>query len=125
MKIDKLKAALAKVADPRRTDRDHVLHKLEDILIIGLCMFVCNGSDFADMEEFGTDKREKWLKNFLELPNGIPDSDTFRRIFERIAPKALAECLDETLPLAGQPDCIESAKIDIWDKKSCKHLTLT
>lgn len=88
MKIDKLKASLAKVEDPRRTDRGHVLHKLEDILIIGLCTFVCNGSDFADMEEFGTE-REEWLKNFLELPNGIPDSDTFRRIFERIDPKAL------------------------------------
>ena len=75
MKIDKLKASLAKVEDPRRTDRGHVLHKLEDILIIGLCTFACNGSDFADMEEFGTE-REEWLKNFLELPNGIPNSDT-------------------------------------------------
>ena len=56
MKIDKLKASLAKVEDPRRTDRGHVLHKLEDILIIGLCTFVCNGSDFADMEEFGDRK---------------------------------------------------------------------
>lgn len=96
MKIDKLKAALAKVEDPRRTDRGHVLHKLEDILIIGLCTFICNGSDFADMEEFGTE-REEWLKNFLELPNGIPDSDTFRRIFERINPKALAKCLYDWL----------------------------
>ena len=96
MKTDNLKAALAKVEDPRRTDRGHVLHKLEDILIIGLCTFICNGSDFADMEEFGTE-REEWLKNFLELPNGIPDSDTFRRVFERINPKALAECLYDWL----------------------------
>ena len=37
------------------------------------------------MEEFGTE-REKWLRNFLELPHGIPESDAFRRVFERLKP---------------------------------------
>ena len=31
--------------------------------------------------------------DFLELPNGIPDSDTFRRLFERLNPAELSECL--------------------------------
>jgi predicted transposase YbfD/YdcC len=48
------------------------------------------------MEEFGNDRRE-WLGTFLELPNGIPDSDTFRRVFERVNPTALAKCLNEWL----------------------------
>ena len=60
MEIERLKTALEKVEDPRRTDRGHVLHKLEDILIIGLCTLVCNGSDFSDMEDFGRE-REEWL----------------------------------------------------------------
>ncbi len=55
--------------------------KLEDIIIIGLSTLICNGQNFEDMEEFGKQRRE-WLGNFLELPNGIPDSDTFRRVFE-------------------------------------------
>lgn len=96
MEIERLKTALEKVEDPRRTDRGHVLHKLEDILIIGLCTLVCNGSDFSDMEDFGRE-REEWLRKFLELPNGIPDSDTFRRIFERLNPKMLAESLYDWL----------------------------
>lgn len=33
------------------------------------------------------------MRKFLELPNGIPDSDTFRRLFERLDPRALSECL--------------------------------
>jgi predicted transposase YbfD/YdcC len=45
------------------------------------------------MEEFGKE-REEWLRNFLELPNGIPDSDTFRRIFERLRPEELSKCLN-------------------------------
>lgn len=69
---------------------------MEDIIIIGLCTVVCGGEDFPDMEEFGKE-REEWLQKFLELPHGIPDSDTFRRVFERIDPEALSECLYDWL----------------------------
>ena len=91
MKIAELKVSLKQMEDPRRTTKGNFLHKLEDI-IIGLCSLICNGSDFVDMEEFG-EARQEWLKQFLELPNGIPDSDTFRRVFECLNPTALAECL--------------------------------
>jgi len=96
MRIEGLKTAISQLEDPRRTDRGHLLHRLEDIIIIGLCTFVCNGSDFIDMEDFGKERKE-WLKNFLELPNGIPDSGTFRRVFERLEPSALSECLYDWL----------------------------
>ena len=91
-----MKKALERVEDPRRTVGGHILHKLEDIIIIGLCTLLCNGEDFTDMEAFG-ELREEWLRKFLELPHGIPDSDTFRRVFERINPEALAECLYDWL----------------------------
>ena len=58
-----------------------------DILVISLCLTLSAGEDFVDMEDFCNDRIE-WLKGFLELPNGIPDSDTFRRMFERA--KAMA-----------------------------------
>jgi predicted transposase YbfD/YdcC len=57
---------------------------------------MCKGEDFTDMEDFGNE-REKWLKTFLELPNGIPDSDTFRRVFERINPAELSKALYDWL----------------------------
>ena len=96
MEMKGLKKSLARIEDPRRTDRGNIRHRLEDILIIGLCTLICNGEDFADMEEFGK-QREEWLRTFLTLPNGIPDSDTFRRVFERINPEALSECLYDWL----------------------------
>ena len=96
MELKELIKKLEKVEDPRRTDRGHILHKLVDILIIALCCLICNGTDFEDMEDFGKE-REEWLKTFLELPNGIPSSDTFRRIFEQIDPNALSECLYDWL----------------------------
>ena len=92
MKIEKLKGRLARMNDPRRTNCGNIRHRLEDIVIIGLCCIICGGEDFADMEEFGKE-REVFLRKFLELPNGIPDSDTFRRLFERLDPQELSECL--------------------------------
>jgi len=71
---------------------------LVDILVIGLCSTLSAGEDFVDMEDFGND-RIGWLKGFLELPNGIPDSDTFRRVFERINPVELKTCLTDWLDL--------------------------
>ncbi|MDR2524578.1 MAG: ISAs1 family transposase, partial [Oscillospiraceae bacterium] len=57
---------------------------------------MCKGEDFTDMEDFGNE-REEWLKTLPELPNGTPDSDTFRRVFERINPEELADALCDWL----------------------------
>jgi predicted transposase YbfD/YdcC len=43
------------------------------------------------MEEFGLAK-ETWLRQFLELPNGIPSHDTFGRVLARLNPKAFQQC---------------------------------
>lgn len=45
------------------------------------------------MEDFGR-TREEWLKQFIELPNVIPDSsDIFCRVFECLNMKDLSQCL--------------------------------
>lgn len=93
MEIERLKRELGKIREPRRTRYGHICHKLNDIIIIGLCTVICGGEDFADMEEFGKTRKE-YLAKFLELPNGIPDSDTFRRVFERINPSELSVALN-------------------------------
>ena len=65
---------------------------------------ICGGTDFEHMEDTGYGKLE-WFKERLELPNGIPDSDTFRRVFERLNPKELAEILQETVAIDGKTIC--------------------
>ncbi len=77
--------------DPRR-QYGNIRHKLEDIIIIGLCTFICGGTDYVDMEEFGK-SRQEYLAKFLELPSGIPDCDTFRRVLEKLNPAELSSCL--------------------------------
>ena len=89
---EELKEGIKKIREPRRTGYGNIRHKLEDIIIIGLCTIICGGEDFADMEEFGK-SRQEYLSKFLELPNGIPDSDTFRRVFEKLDPSEVSSCL--------------------------------
>ena len=97
MKIQLLKEKLTRVKDPRR-QWGNKRHRLEDILIMGFCTIVCGGEDFTDMENFGIEKLE-WLRTFLTLTHGIPDSDTFRRVFERIDPVELGEILRDWLDI--------------------------
>lgn len=95
MEIKKLLDGIKTVEDPRRR-WGNLRHKLEDILVIGLCSVICMGEDYEDMELFGQERQE-WLRTFLELPNGIPDSDTFRRVFERVNPAHISKWLNDWL----------------------------
>jgi predicted transposase YbfD/YdcC len=73
------------IDDPRvdRTKR----HLLLDIIVVAICGVICGADGWVAIEEFGKAK-EKWLRTFLELPNGIPSHDTFGRVFGRIDPEA-------------------------------------
>jgi predicted transposase YbfD/YdcC len=88
MKIEEIIEAVKGVEDPRRKG-GNLRHRLEDILVIGLCTILSGGEDFVDMEEVGKERYDRF-KAFLELPNGIPDSDTFRRVFEKLNPQGLS-----------------------------------
>lgn len=65
------------IADPRA---HNVSHKLTDILVIAICAVICGANTFIEMEQYGQGKQDK-LKAFLELKNGVPSHDTFRRVF--------------------------------------------
>lgn len=48
--------------------------------MIALCGVICGADGWAEIEEFGKDRRS-WFKLFLDLPYGIPVEDTYRRVF--------------------------------------------
>lgn len=92
MEIKKLKEEIKNISEPRRTAYGNIRHKLKEIIIIGLCTVICGGEDFAYMKEFGKSRKE-YLAKILGLSNGIPDSDTFRRVFEKLNPSELSSCM--------------------------------
>lgn len=70
------------VKDPRDLSVDHLLI---EIITIALCAVICGADSWVEIEQFGQAK-EKWLRKFLILPNGIPSHDTFGRVFGVIDP---------------------------------------
>ena len=49
-------------------------HKLIDIITIAICAVICGADGWVSIETYGLAKHQ-WLKQFLELPNGIPSHD--------------------------------------------------
>jgi predicted transposase YbfD/YdcC len=87
---------LGEIHEPRRTGYGNIQHKLIDIIVIGFTATLCNNDEFEEMEEFGRLK-QGFFKQFLELPNGIPDESTFRKAINRLEPVPLHKSLDRWL----------------------------
>jgi len=66
-------------------------HKLSDILVIAVCAVLCGAESYPAIEDFGHE-REDWLKQFLELPAGIPSHDTFNRVLRLLDPLPFQAC---------------------------------
>ncbi len=80
---------LADVPAPRIAR--HRWHKLSDILVIAVCAVLCGAESDPAIEDFGHERAE-WLKQFLELPEGIPSHDTFNRVLRLLDPVQFQAC---------------------------------
>lgn len=69
--------------DPR--GKQGVLHPFISIVMIALLATIGGATGWEDIETYGLSHFE-WLSSFLKLPFGIPSTDTYRRLFERISP---------------------------------------
>ena len=105
----------SKLTDPR-IDRTKE-HKLIDLLTIAICGMICGADNWVAMEQYGKSKQE-WLKQFLELPNGIPSHDTIARVFARLDPLEFEQCFRDWVKTIS--DLIPGEIISI-DGKTLKH----
>ncbi len=66
-------------------------HNLIDILVIGVIGVLCGAKSWEDTEMIANEKKD-WLKDFLELPNGIPSHDTISRVFHKLSATKFESC---------------------------------
>jgi predicted transposase YbfD/YdcC len=99
--LEALIKELAAIEDPRREWK--VEHRLLDILTIAVCAVLGEAESFEDIALYGRCKRE-WLEGFLELPNGIPSHDTFRRVLMLVDPDAFERCFLGWVRAAFRPE---------------------
>ena len=72
------------------------------MLVIALCAVLCGADGFNEIEAWAQAK-EPWLRERLELPNGIPSHDTFNRVFSRLDPEAFTACFVRWVEALREP----------------------
>jgi len=82
----------SRLKDPRTGNARR--HDFLELLMIALCSCLCGGTTCTDMAEFAEDK-EPFLRDFLDLKNGLPSHDTFSRLFRLLDPVAFGECFSQ------------------------------
>src|SRR3954447_17491300 len=92
------------IADPRRQCRN-LKHRLEDILVLGLCGTLAGCEDFTEMVTWAGINLD-FFRTFLTLPHGIPSHDTFLRVFAVVPPATLqVVLLPWLMKRRGLPPC--------------------
>ncbi len=97
------------VRDPRA--QHSIDHLLLDMIVITLCATICGANDWEAVAEYGRTKYE-WLKTFLPLPHGIPDHDTFSRLFARLNPEELQGCFINWMQAVHQVTVSDLMNVD-------------
>jgi predicted transposase YbfD/YdcC len=101
--------------DPRT---DYLIeHCLLDIVGITICAVICGADSWVEIEEYGNSKCE-WLKEFLELPNGIPSHDTISRLFAQLDPEKLQSCFLSWIKTIAQ---LTQGEVIAIDGKTLRH----
>jgi predicted transposase YbfD/YdcC len=66
-------------------------HSLINIITIAICAVICGADNFVSMASLGRAKKE-WFETFLDLPNGVPNHDTFNDVINRLDQNSFALC---------------------------------
>lgn len=82
------------LTDPR--GKQGVLHPFMSIVMIAILATIGGAKGWEDIEIYGVSHKD-WLSSFLNLPFGIPTTDTYRRLFEKISPTALVQSFNNWL----------------------------
>lgn len=87
--ISYLREYFGDLSDPR--DPRGRLHPFFSLLTIAILGVICGADEWTEIEEFGKSK-EAFLRQFLDLPHGIPSHDTFGRVFSLLDPEGFQAC---------------------------------
>jgi predicted transposase YbfD/YdcC len=75
--------------DPRCTTNR--LHLLGDVIVIAICGVLANADGPLAIAKWAQ-LNSVWLKEHLQLPNGIPSRDTIRRVLTLLDPMSFQKC---------------------------------
>ena len=77
------------IPDPRKEINKK--YPLCEVIVITVLAVMSFAQGWEDIERYGKMK-QKWLSKFLELKNGIPKHDVYRRVFTVLDPQLIETC---------------------------------
>lgn len=103
----------------------YIRHLVGDIVMIVFFALLGNADEWSEVESFAR-RKEKWLRRYLELPNGVPTDDTIRIVtgnintehFFQVAVHLLLETIDGIARLSGK-ETHEKEIVCVDGKESC------
>jgi hypothetical protein len=78
---------------------------------------ICGADNWVEIAYFG-EVKESWLRQFLELPNGIPFHDPFNAVFARLDGEAFRRCFIQWVRTVYQ---VTEGQVIGVDGKSLRH----
>jgi predicted transposase YbfD/YdcC len=101
--------SFAVVEDPRieRTK----LHPLMNVLVMALCGSIAGANGWDELAVFAR-ANSAWFATLFELRHGTPSADTFRRVFEVLAPRELEDALQRWVATVSESFAGEVVAID-------------
>ncbi|HEU4411140.1 MAG TPA: ISAs1 family transposase [Polyangiaceae bacterium] len=90
----------ASLQDPRVASRTE--HPLLTIVAMALVGVLCGADGWDDLEEIARD-REAWFARLVDMPNGVPSADTFRRVLSALRPAAFFDCVRSWVQSLAEP----------------------
>jgi predicted transposase YbfD/YdcC len=86
----KVLSMIANITDPRMENK--VTHNFSAIIFVALCGVLSQCESWDDISDYCSAKKE-WLSKYVDLTNGIPSGDTFRRVFTLLDPDNMEDLL--------------------------------
>ncbi len=106
----KILEMIEEVSDPRMEGK--VRHKLSTIIFVALCGILCGCESWIDIRDYCRVKRE-WLSRYVDLSNGVPSGDTFRRVFVLLDPTSVEYLLrTHAAAIVGQGNPSDQIAVD-------------
>lgn len=105
--VDSILQEFSSLDDPRSTINRY--HLLGDLIVICI-MAVIAGADGPLAIGTWAENNEKWLKERLELPHGVPSHDTIGRLLAALSPTAFQSCFESWIASVTVADDVEDLK---------------
>ena len=101
--------------DPR--DPEKIIHPLSTILFISICAIFCGAEGWDDIVLWA-ELQQDWLKQHVDLSNGLPSYSTVRRTFIIISPACWGKLIRDVI-YEHHPNKVAEDQVPIDGKTLC------